>query len=527
MRRHVPTLSEKELLERIARGEVAVDEVTFLLEHPDYIERPADIETFVSSDYYLGLSRVVRPSVMDDLKNLFCDPTRFMHCAYEEAVFDEAIGTGKSFKTSIILCYGLHHLLCLRDPQGFFGMDKSSLIAVMNMSINSVQAKKVVFGELRAKIQNSPWFRRYHLDPDLRAELRFERNIVVIPGHSGATYPLGYNLIMAVMDEAAFFTQNENNDVAEDMFYALKRRIQTRFSRRGGLLIMISSPRYTDDFIERKIKEAKQAPTRIFARRRAIWEVLPEDQEAIQVGDYFDLNGNQIPTRYRDDFMKNPEKAWRDLGARPSLVLEPFFRQMELIKQCVDPDLRNPVLPDGKLAPWFRGDRSFTYFLHIDLALVKDACGIAMAHREGEEVTVDLMHRFTGSHEKEIDISEVRYMVLELCARGFLLGKVTYDQFQSASSIQELRRRGISSETFSVDRTLAAYQTLKELFYRKQIRFYKHEVFLREIERLELKEGKKIDHPPKGSKDMADAVAGAVFHAVNEEEMQIVTASII
>jgi len=235
----------------------------------------------------------------------------------------------------------------------------------------------------------------------------------------------------------------------------------------------------------------------------------------------------RIPTRYQYDFEKNAERAWRDFGAVPSAVIEPYFRQFGLVKGCVDPSLRDPVLPDGRLAPWFRGDSRRRYFLHIDLALVRDACGVAMAHRVDDVVTVDLIHRITGSREREIDIGEVRSLVLELHARGFKIGKVTYDQFQSASSIQELRKRGIESDTLSVDSTLGPYETLKELAYSGRLRFYQHDVFLNELQRLELVEGRKVDHAPRGSKDCADAVAGAVFHAVNEEEARMFTARIL
>lgn len=510
----------QELLERITRGEAEVAEIAFLLQHPHYAERPVDIETFVNDSRYLGLKNVIRPAVMDDLQALFSEPTSFADCPYEEAVFDEAIGSGKTFKTSIIVAYVLHHLLCLREPQRFFNLDPSSMIAVMNMSVNALQARKVVFGEIRNRVANSPWFANHRPDPNIHSELRFEKNVTVIPGHSGVTYPLGYNLLVAVMDEAAFYTETEEHDVAEDMFYAIKRRIQTRFGKHG-LLVMISSPRYTDDFIERKMKEAEEGPQRIFARRRAIWEVLPEDQAAIAAGETFELGGVRVPLRYQDDFTRNPEAAWRDLGAKPSLVLEPYFKQFELVKQCIDPRLRDPILPDGRLADWFRGDQQFTYFGHVDLGLTRDACGLSVTHRVGDEVKVDLIHRIQGSREKEVDLDGVANLFIDLKKRGFDFGLVTYDQYQSAASIQRLRKNGIESETLSVDATLAPYETLKELCYSGRLRFYRHEVFLRELERLELREGRKVDHPPRGSKDVSDAVAGAVYNAIAHEELEV------
>lgn len=495
----------------------SVDEAIFWLtgtNAEDYDERPTDIETFVKDKHYLNCEEVVRPAVMKDLKDMFSDENVFAHCPYEEAVFDEAIGTGKTFKTSIILAYGLHHLLCLKNPQSYFGLDRVSMIAMMNMSVNALQAKKVVFGELRSRILSSPWFEKHLPDPSIRSELRFEKNITVIPGHSGETYPLGYNIIMAVMDEASFYTQTEDHDVAEEMFYALRRRITTRFSG-NGLIIIISSPRYTDDFIERKSGQALKEPHRIFGRRKTIWEVLPDDIAAIYAGDYFVHDGTRIPNRYFDEFERNPDKAWRDLGARPSLVLEPYIKQYNLVTACVDAELRNPELGPFLLAEWFKGDPRFTYYIHIDIGITRDACGIAMSHREAEMVTVDMIMRIQGSVKQEVGITEIRNLVMALRKRGFALGKVTYDQFQSAESIQELNKQHITSERLSVDKDLGPYETLKELCYTGKVRYYYHQVFLEEMHRLELREGKKVDHPARGSKDCSDAVAGSVFNTLH------------
>jgi hypothetical protein len=42
------------------------------------------------------------------------------------------------------------------------------------------------------------------------------------------------------------------------------------------------------------------------------------------------------------------------------------------------------------------------------------------------------------------------------------------------------------------------------------------QVFISECSKLEEIEGKKIDHPPKGSKDVADAVAGVVHNLIEK-----------
>lgn len=114
-----------------------------------YKEKPADIETFVKGENYLNLSISIRPKVLEDLKALFSAPSRFAYCNYQEAVFDEGIGTGKSFKTSIIISYILHHLLCMENPQRDFGLEDKSLVAIMNMCHSGDNFIRLPNGEIK------------------------------------------------------------------------------------------------------------------------------------------------------------------------------------------------------------------------------------------------------------------------------------------------------------------------------------------------------------------------------------------
>ena len=104
---------------------------------------------------------------------------------------------------------------------------------------------------------------------------------------------------------------------------------------------------------------------------------------------------------------------------------------------------------------------------------------------------------------------------LGLRRAGFKFKKVTYDQWNSASSIQKLKKRNIKSEKCSVE-SLEAYDTFKEYAYTGLVKFYRDEFFLNEIRRMELIKGKRIDHPSNGTKDVTDSVVGVVFNIVKD-----------
>src|SRR3990167_1561482 len=146
-----------------------LDDLLWYLEHPEYEHRVVDIRTFIDSSDYLNAATECWPSIKDDLEELFKG-------GYTEAVFCEAIGSGKSYKSSLIIAYMTYRVLCLKDPQGYFGLAKGTAICFINVSVRADQSRKVVFGEIKSRIDNSPWFRKFYPpDPDIRSELRFPK----------------------------------------------------------------------------------------------------------------------------------------------------------------------------------------------------------------------------------------------------------------------------------------------------------------------------------------------------------------
>jgi hypothetical protein len=476
-------------------------------------EPPVGMRTFLSDARFLGGTRVW-PSVREDLIALF--DREAGEAPYREAVFCEGIGSGKSFKSSIAIAYLVYRLACLRNPQAFYRLANGSRIVVLNMSPTGPQARRVVFGDVKQRIDECPWFAEHGMlpEPSVKSELRFPKGITVFPGNSSSTFPLGYNVFAGVLDEAAFYTDTDESDRAQDIHDAILRRIRSRFGQ-DGLLITISSPRYVDDFVETLMQRAS-VDEGIFARRRATWESRPSRSETFRYAAH-PVSGEtvRIPMDLADAFDVNPEKAWRDFGAVPSLVLEPYLRDREAIVRAfrgLNRDVRAPWQPQEAL-----------YAVHVDLGRTRDACGVAVGHRAGEGVVIDAVAQFVPeSHvarfpdgvacgEREVDFDRIRQVILGLASAGFPIASVSYDGWQSADSIQLLAKQGVVAVEQSTDRTMGPYDTMKELLYGDRLTLPAHASLQRELERLELVAGKKVDHPPKGSKDLADAVAGVCW----------------
>lgn len=498
-----------------------------------YDQPPAPVAEFLHSPLYLNLGDRVYPVVEDTLRQIVSG-------RYQEAAVCWGIGSGKSFLSSLAISYLVHRTLCLRNPQAYYGLAPGSTIAFLNMGASAAQAHRVVFSEIKHRIDGSPWFHRFCGD-DLKilaGEIRFPKNLLIVTGNSAETCPLGYNLLGAVLDEAAWLTQTSEgrHDAAEEIYHALQRRIRSRFFDQG-LLVLISSPRHVGDFMERKLAEAEDHPA-LYASRRALWEVKPA---RLYCGEFFEYEGLQVPVEYRDDFRRHPERALRDLAARPTEAYQAYFTDVEALEACCDLPGPAPLDEHGRWRADFRAPDRLPRFLHVDLGLKHDACGLVMVHCEvgqasrlsdpvapeprflgdrrdayptDPEIFADLVCRFVAPEGGEVDFARIRELIADLRRRGFNLAQVSFDGWQSVDSRQILKRQGFRTALVSVDRDLAAYETLKALVTEGRLHLPRHEVLLTELRRLELVRGMKVDHPRGGSKDVADALAAAASEAL-------------
>lgn len=171
-------------------------EAKWLRDNPHFRERPASIREFMGPDY-LDLVDTIRPGILAALVGIFgeeVDP--YWTSIKRRAALTGSIGFGKSFAASIILVYFVHWVQCLKEPQEFLGLAKGSRIAFMMMSTSERQAREVLFGDVKARVNNSPWFQRFcKYDPQFRNQLRFPRDIWIVPGGSEETRFEGYNVL--------------------------------------------------------------------------------------------------------------------------------------------------------------------------------------------------------------------------------------------------------------------------------------------------------------------------------------------
>lgn len=491
--------------------------------------KPATPHEFLTDFEYLGAAvHEVWPSVREDLTELL---DGWLSGRYNEAIFCEGLGSGKSMKACLALAYIVHYLLCLRSPQSYFGLMPGSPLVIIVMSLRASQAKLISYDTMRSLIENSPWFTKYFRpDPRITLMMKFPKNIHVMSGNSRENFPIGYNLLASSLDEAAHFMdksmQGDTEDPARNVYQVLSERSNSRFHGRG-LTMMMSSPRSETDFIELKLQEDNP---KIFKRRRSTWEAQPQskycgetfffDIELMEISPNKRSSTVEVPVEFKPDFIRDPERSCRSFAAIPTRSISVFVRNRAPID--VFSDRKNPLTREGWLRDDFKPRPGSIYVMHVDLGVTDCAASFCMGHREKEKCFIDVVKFWLPSSVKDVDFGEIREFILALRDRGFDIALLTYDRFQSIDSRQQLEKHGIYTEEFSVERTLDPYNTWKEALYSDKIDIYDVPRYRAEATHVLLKNGRKIVKPSNGSKDVLDTVV-AVTAKLQDYEAPILT----
>jgi len=307
-------------------------------------------------------------------------------------------------------------------------------------------------------------------------------------------------------------------------------------------------------------------PKNMIFRSDEIYEGLFDNEE-----DYDDEGLFKVPVELVERFKAQPLRAYRDLGAQATAGIHRFFG--DLAKVNTRDDLPNYVIiREGRpvtLDTNYYADRhplaKPRRFGHADLAQNKDIAAAATCFCSGWKynarrktnlpiATFDWLTEIKARPGNvDIRVEDVFDLFVEMQSRGFDVGLVSYDGFQSLHSIQRLwDDHNIPSGRLSIDRTtqrlliasvndyaeygvmkrgvanqpLAAWEELLEGFYDGRILCPSYErddcSLLQQIEQEEyygeLRGGLGVvDHPPGGKHDLLQCIAGAYWNMLNNE----------
>lgn len=548
------------------------EDLKWLQDNPHFIEKPASIIEFLGPDY-LNIEGGIRPGVRAELIKIFGEEVNPQRIALIRwGMFTGAIGIGKTTMASIVLPYMVHWVLCLKDPQDFYDLLPGSRIAFMMMSTSEDQAKETVFGDVKARINHSPWFtNNFAYDPNLKNQLRFPKDIWILPGSSAETSFEGYNILGGILDEADSHKQTKEKDYGEAGWDTINGRIDSRFQDRGFLLT-VGQMKKSNGFAAKKYRELKGDPANAHTVRMTIWESIGWEKlkavnpDGTRISFWYDTKRKEIvaegaarilgypehimeiPKIYEKNFRNAPEKALRDLAGIPPSAGDAFISLTHKIEESFErftdmvgeqPTTQDPRRPS--LAEWFICQTPLERAVHLDIGYsgAGDAAGLAMGHvshlvttDEDEEkpfIVIDAIIRVKAGPGQEVMLSDLRGHIYDFRSRKFRIRKVTMDGFQSTDTRQQLQKKRFNVSYLSVDKSKLPYEDLRDAIYEDRIAIPPYITYLmpgdnepvniayKELSEL-VDEGKKIDHPASGSKDVADALAGVVHTLMGDRK---------
>jgi hypothetical protein len=533
------------------------------LQDDHFNEMPVDARTFVEGEDYLGqpplsdiqydiveaMSQIYRK---EDLVNIMGEEKGLRY--YDKYTKNEIIlqlgkGSGKDFTSTVACSYIVYKLLCLKDPAKYFGKPSGDAIDLINVAINAQQAKNVFFKGFKSKIERSPWFAgKYNAKAD---SIEFDKSITVYSGHSERESHEGLNLLLAVLDEISGFasevgTGNEQGKTAENIYKAFRGSVDSRFPDLGKV-VLLSFPRYPGDFISERYDDVV-AEKEVIERthRFTINPLLPEDNP----DNFFEISWDEDqitsykypgvfalkrptwevnPTRKIDDFMiafmTDLGDAMMRFACVPTFASDSFFKQVDKVRSCMT--LRNPVDNFKRFDESFKPDPDKVYYVHADLAQKHDKCAVAIAHVDkwvniqvinnyeqvAPIVVVDAVAWWEPKVEGPVNLSEVKQWIQNLRRLGFNIGMVSFDRWQSFDIQNELKQVGMRTDTVSVAKK--HYEDMAMLVYEERLAMPSIELLFDELTQLKIMKNNRVDHPRKKSKDLADAVCGAIFGAIS------------
>jgi hypothetical protein len=534
-----------------------------VLKENQFDEIPVDAKTFVESADYLGqpelssiqyeiveaMSQIYRKEELQEIFGSVVGAQYFDKYTKNEIILQLGKGSGKDFVSTVACAYIVYKLLCLKDPARYYGKPSGDAIDIINVAINAQQAKNVFFKGFKTKIEKSPWFAgKYNAKAD---SIEFDKSITVYSGHSERESHEGLNLLLAVLDEISGFasevgTGNEQGKTAENIYKAFRGSVDSRFPDLGKV-VLLSFPRYQGDFISKRYEDVIAEKETIEKKHLFIMnEDLPHDDPSNQ----FEISWEEDtilsykvpkvlalkkttwdvnPTRKIDDFKL---AFYTDLGdammrfaCTPTFASDAFFKQKDKLEKCMT--LRNPVDNFRRFDESFKPDPEKIYYIHADLAQKHDKCAVAIAHVDkwvniqvikdyqqvAPMVIVDAVAWWEPKAEGPVNLSEVKQWIINLRRQGFNIGVVSFDRWQSFDIQQELKAVGIKTDTVSVAKK--HYEDLAMMVYEERVAIPRIPLLLEEMSELKIMKNTRVDHPRKKSKDLADAVCGAVFGAIS------------
>lgn len=450
--------------------------------------------------------------------------------------------SSKTTLVSIIAAYEAYKLLETPggNPQKAYGIAADKNIHIINVAVNEQQALDPLFVEIESRIARSPYFASKinheaskkgkiclltdndKLENENRRKrgmsVLLEGSIVLLSGHSNSASLRGHATICVLFDEFAHFVSTSGRSSGDEVYDALLPSMK-QFGD-DGKIVMLSDPRGKDGLFwkmfqlsQRRVLdnlgEVKYPHDDILSIQLPTWRMNPNEEFSRAK-----LEATEKP--------KNPVAFSTSFGARFMGTEGAKFFDASKIDEAIDV---------GRMETKC-GDSRFKYYLHLDPATKSHNYALCMVHPENvyspngpqqTKIVVDMVKFWTPTSEGAVRLIDVEKEIRSICKK-FRVVSVSFDSFQSESTIQSLRADGINAhETPYREYYLCKiYGELRNMIDAGNLSLLPHERLVGEMKCLlgrVVKSGVKRFFDTKSEypgDDCVDALAGAVYIAIQK-----------
>ncbi len=483
---------------------------------------------------------------------------------------------GKSVLAAVISCYEAYKLIVKGDPQKHYGVMRGQLIKIVNLATSGPQAQELL-DLIKDMVYASDWFSPY-IDSSTTTEVRLKtredirreqlavrkglpdkdyRSILIESLACSASGSRGGTVMVVILDEFAHFTDGGGNRAGGSILEAIVPSTAT-FGMDARILCL-SSPYNRGGAFYSRFKKGMGDPDKgvppmerpigedeggIRCFRIPTWEMNPRIS--------FSFLNARMQSSDGDDF------EW-EYAAEFSTRVTGFFKYPEkidiILKRSEEMD-RHTVVPFQRV--------NLPHYIAVDPATVGHGYALCMAHIEmfmtekkvvngGREkiieapeafVVVDRWRRWMSDDPDFVDCAETAHgvkiidpkviesYVLNELKPAFRIAKIFYDQFESAGSVNEFKRRGIECirKPFTTRHNMAIYSALENLVYEGRILVANDkdaELGLEEMRFLQKIRGNRktfrVEAQREGdvtTDDLADAIANVAYHLITDKALR-------
>jgi hypothetical protein len=474
-----------------------------------YRIKPPTIEEFLTEDWIGPTATSLFPHIKDILGQYWSP-----YSTYRNLILSSAIGTGKSFLSTLWSLYVTVHLWAMRDNKKFFGLSQATSIVHGLISFTMEKAQQLLLQPFFQILLSSPRFKRVkqeehlveHQKEDMNTicwtsagkmgVLQFYNDIHYILASSPANL-LGLNMITTILSEISFFIEKGfSTEYIWRIYQDSKARIRARFEDKyfSGTIIDSSPNDIELSPIDRYIfqGEAYKNPSNLIITGSQ-WDYLPnkfpiwqktgktfpvfrgssgKPAKILTEEEYKNENKDEVynvPIDVKTLFEDNTLKNVKDYCGWPSGSQGVLVRDMDIIENMFKSSLQNiytnifaPETVDSRHLIWNEIHKQF--FLKFDRGYEFYRNPLEKRYIHIDQAEINDMASLSMVHpEVDKKTGDIVYITDFTLAISPEKGRINLDSIRYF--IEDLRDLGhikIGKVTFDQYQSSAALQYLKD-----------------------------------------------------------------